>query len=221
MTAGTLDALDLKGFLAPEEASRLYGLAREASLRGPCLEIGGYCGKSTAYLGLACRENGAILFSIDHHRGSEEQQPGQPYFDPELVDRDTGSVDTFRRFRTVIADLGLEDTVVPLVCPSTVAARAWTTPLGLVFIDGGHSFEAAFADYQHWAPHVIPAGILAIHDIFPDASLGGQAPRCIYEMALSSGLFDPLPTVGTLGILRRIPFQHVSRTARDLWRGFA
>lgn len=205
MPIRTLSSLNLKGFLSEAEAMRLYELAREASRRGPCLEIGSYCGKSTAYLGLGCRENGGILFSIDHHRGSEEQQPGQPYFDADLWDPQIGRVDTFPRLRKVIEQVGLEDTVVPLVCPSAVAARAWATPLSLVFIDGGHTFDAAFGDYQGWARHLSLGGILAIHDLFPDAAQGGQAPRCIYELALASGLFTALDTVETLGVLCR-PF---------------
>jgi len=194
---------EIKGFIAREEAMRLYELAREASLIGPCLEIGSYCGKTASYIGMGCRENGGILFSIDHHRGSEEQQPGEEYFDPDLLDKETGMIDTFRIFRKTISDLGLEDTVIPIVARSEVVAGSWGTPLGMVFIDGGHTFEAAIADYNCWAPHILPGGFLAIHDIFPDPSKGGQAPRHIYNLALASGLFTELPMISTLGILKR------------------
>ena len=198
-----LAALPLKGFMAYEEAIRLFELAVDASRMGPCLEIGSYCGRSAAYLGMGCKRNGGILFSIDHHRGSEEQQPGQAYFDPELIDPETGTIDTFRIFRRTLADLGLEETVVPIVSSSAVAARAWRTPISLLFIDGGHTWEAAYTDYQSWVFHLMPGGFLVIHDIFPDPALGGQAPRRLYEMALSSGLFSELPMVNTLGILKR------------------
>jgi len=194
---------EIKGFIAREEAMRLYELAREASLIGPCLEIGSYCGKTASYIGMGCRENGGILFSIDHHRGSEEQQPGEEYFDPDLLDKETGMIDTFRIFRKTISDLGLEDTVIPIVARSEVVAGSWGTPLGMVFIDGGHTFEVAIADYNCWAPHILPGGFLAIHDIFPDPSKGGQAPRHIYNLALASGLFTELPMINTLGILKR------------------
>jgi hypothetical protein len=86
-----------------------------------------------------------------------------------------------------------------------MGARFWATPLSLVFIDGGHTFEAAFADYSSWTPHLMPGGYLLIHDIFADPSKGGQAPRCIYELALASGLFTEHPMTGTLGVLQRIP----------------
>ncbi|MCP4667842.1 MAG: class I SAM-dependent methyltransferase [Deltaproteobacteria bacterium] len=194
----------IKGFLDEEEGRRLYDIARAAGRLGPCLEIGSYCGKSAIYLGEACKENGTVLFSIDHHRGSEEQQPGEEYFDPELLDRQTGEVDTFRAFRKTLAKADLEDTVVPIVCRSEVAARSWATPLSLVFIDGGHSYEAASTDYGCWAPFILPKGYLLIHDIFEDTEKGGQAPYDVYKLALSSNRFRELPMTGTLGVLQRL-----------------
>jgi len=90
-----------------------------------------------------------------------------------------------------------------MVATSPAAARVWSTPLGMAFIDGGHSFAAAETDYASWAPHVAPGGILAIHDLFPDPAEGGQAPITIYRRALASGDFVELPTTKTLGVLRR------------------
>lgn len=193
---------ETKGFLDPVEGRRLYELALEAAGRGPCLEIGGYCGKSALYLGDACRQKNSVLFSIDHHRGSEEQQPGQEYFDPELLDPVSGRIDTFGFFRRTMEKAGLADTVVPLVCSSELAARAWAAPLALVFIDGGHTRQAAFTDYECWAKHIMPGGYLLIHDIFDDPSQGGQAPREVYEAALASGLFTEMERCRTLGALR-------------------
>ena len=218
MRMDDLKAYPFKGFLDEEEARRLCELAREAARLGPCLEIGSYCGRSAAYLGLGCRESGGVLYSIDHHEGSEEQQPGEEYFDPELLNPATGQIDTFPLFRKTISDLGLEGTVIPIVAGSAAAARTWSTPLSLVFIDGGHTFESAFADYSAWVSHVMPGGYLAIHDIFPDPSRGGQAPRCIYSLALASGLFTELPMVRTLGILRRAACGDVTETAAESWK---
>jgi len=196
----------VKGFLDAREGRGLYEIALEASRLGPCLEIGSYCGKSTIYLGTACKENNGILFSIDHHRGSEEQQPGEEYFDTELFDPESGSVDTFKEFRKTIEMAGLDDTVVPMVCRSDVAARLWATPLSLVFIDGGHSYEAAYTDYNAWAGHIMPDGYLLIHDIFKDPEKGGQAPYHVYKLAVASGLFRELSMIKTLGVLKRHAF---------------
>ena len=166
----------IKGFLDPEEGRGLYELALDASRLGPCLEIGSYCGKSAVYLGAACREKSQTLFSIDHHRGSEEQQPGEAYFDPALLDFSSYALDTFPLFRRTIALFALEETVVPVVNRSHVVARSWSTPLSLVFIDGGHAFETAKTDYECWADHILPGGYLLIHDIFEHPEDGGQAP---------------------------------------------
>jgi hypothetical protein len=192
-----------KGFLDHREGLKLFEIATQASTQGPCLEIGSYCGKSSLYLGAGCQSNGSILFSIDHHRGNEEQQPGEAYCDPDLVDVRTGGIDTFHVFRATLEQARLEDTVVPIVGHSRVVARQWATPLSLVFIDGGHTFDAAVGDYHAWAGHLIPGGFLLIHDIFFDPAEGGQAPRHVYELACRSGAFEDLGVLQTLAILQR------------------
>ena len=199
-----LDVKTVKGFLNSSEGERLYELALAASDLGPCLEVGSYCGKSTVYLGAACRQKNSVLFAVDHHRGSEEHQRGEEYHDTALYDAMREQVDTFRAFRDTLSKADLEQHVVPIVAGSALAARAWTTPLGLVFIDGGHSREAALIDYRSWAPFLRPGGYLAIHDIFPDPADGGQAPYEIYQLALASGLFAQRPQTKTLGVLQRI-----------------
>ncbi len=194
---------EIKGFLDEEEGARLYEVANEASKIGPCLEIGTYCGKSTIYFGSACKENDGVLFTIDHHRGSEEQQYGEGYFDPELYDYDLKKVDTFRTFRETMEKAELEDTVVPIVSKSSLTAKMWSTPLSLVFIDGGHTFEAAYNDYNCWAKHIMPGGYLLVHDIFKNPEEGGQAPYHVYKLAIASGQFKVLEMTKTLGVLQR------------------
>ena len=198
------DIDQIKGFLAEDEAQALYQYALQASKKGPVLEIGSYCGKSTIYLGLACRGNNSTVFALDHHRGSEEHQRGEFFHDPDLYDAGEEVVDTFREFRRNIHRAGLDETVVPIVAGSEAAARHWQTPLAMVFIDGGHSLEAALTDYRCWMPHLMRGGILAIHDLFDDAHAGGQAPYAVYRMALASGLFKNLGQVNSLGLLLRL-----------------
>jgi len=193
---------EVKGFLDEAEGFRLFELASEACSLGPCLEIGSFCGKSTVYLGAACKIKGRTLFSIDHHRGSEEQQPGQPYFDSDLIDGKSGLIDSLPYFRAVIEKAGLDEVVVPIVTKSRVAARDWATPLGLVFIDGGHSYKTVIADYECWSPHVLPGGFLIFHDIFLNPSEGGQAPYEVYKLALASEQFEELSMTKTLGALQ-------------------
>jgi predicted O-methyltransferase YrrM len=192
-----------KGFLDTEEGKALYACALEMAARGPCLEIGSYCGKSALYLGAACKAAGGVLFSIDHHRGSEEQQPGEEYFDVELFDFKTLQLDTLPAFRRTLVAADLADTVIPMICDSKVAADAWGTPLALVFIDGGHAYETVLADYCSWYPHLMPGGRLLFHDLFEDPAEGGQAPWEVYQRAMASGLFAPVGRVKSLGILQR------------------
>lgn len=199
-----LDINTVKGFLAHDEGEALYHYSFETAHLGPCLEVGSYCGKSTVYLGAAAKYQGGIVYAVDHHRGSEEHQKGEEYHDPELYDNGVHLMDSFREFRKTMRAAQLEETVVPIVAPSRIASQSWATPLGMVFIDGGHSLEAALTDYRSWAAHIAPGGILAIHDIFPDPAKGGQAPYDIWKLAKASGLFEALPTVNTLGAFRRI-----------------
>jgi len=193
----------VKGFLDEREANCLYELALNAGKFGPCLEIGSYCGKSSVYLGTACKQNSAVLFSIDHHTGSEEQQPGEEYFDPDLLDKETGRIDTLKFFRRTIFDFELDDIVIPLVGRSATIGRVWKTPLSLLFIDGSHAYESVLSDYEIWAKNLIPGGYLLFHDIFPDPAKGGQAPYMVYQKAVASGVYEEKPMCESLGILIR------------------
>jgi len=197
-------ALDCKGFLDDEEGLRLHDLARDHSRLGPILEIGSYCGKSSIYLAAGARCGGGRLICVDHHRGSEEHQPGELYHDPDLFDPVAGCMESLQELRRTLRRAKLEDVAVLLVAPSTVAATICTVPLAMVFIDGGHSQETADNDYASWAPRICQGGVLTIHDLFPDPNEGGQAPINIYRRALASGMFEELPGTKTLGVLRKL-----------------
>jgi len=192
-----------KGFLDPDEGSRLFALARDHASLGPVIEVGSYCGKSAIYLGSGTRAAGGTLVCVDHHRGNEENQRGELYHDPDVFDADAGVMDTLPFLRDAIRRANLEDVAIVLVAKSARAAALLNVRPGMVFIDGGHTQMAADTDYESWAPKVERGGILAIHDLFPDPNEGGQAPINIYRRALASGDFDELPTTKTLGVLRR------------------
>ena len=192
-----------KGFLPPAEAEALYDAAWAMAPQGPLLEVGTYCGKSATWLGAAARDRGGRVVTVDHHRGSEENQPGWEWHDPELVDAAVGAMDTLPFFRRTMHAAGLEDVVVAVVGRSTTVASLWSTPLAMLFIDGGHAAEHCIADYTHWSPFVQPGGVLAIHDVFPDPADGGQAPyEHIYLPAVNDG-FVEVRHVGSLRVLRR------------------
>jgi MMP 1-O-methyltransferase len=194
-----------RGFMPVDEGQALYEAGLAVAVDGPLLEVGSYCGKSAVYLGAAARERGRVLFSVDHHRGSEENQPGWEWHEPDLVDPAVGRMDTLPLFRRTVHDAGLEGTVVAVVGDSSRVAANWATPLALLFIDGGHGVEPARSDYERWTPHVLPGGQLVIHDVFPDPADGGRPPyEQIYRPALASGRFAEVRAVGSLRVLERV-----------------
>ncbi|GAA1479765.1 class I SAM-dependent methyltransferase [Gordonia sinesedis] len=200
-------AAEAPGFMPDDEALALHAIAEEylgqPNSVGIGIEIGTYCGKSTVYLGAAAEPLGAVVVTVDHHRGSEEHQPGWDYHDPGLVDSHTGTLDTSTRFRRTMFDAELERTVVGVLAPSALAARTWRSPADFVFIDGGHSMQAAQDDLDGWAPWVRIGGALLIHDVFPDPADGGRPPYEIYRQALDSGQFTEVRADGSLRVLRR------------------
>ncbi len=198
-------AEEARGFMPTDEGLALAAAAAQVDPSlGPMLEVGGYCGKSACYLGPVARRAGTVVFSVDHHRGSEENQAGWEWHDPDLVDPETGLMDTLPCFRRTIGGAGLESVVVAVVGPSVTVARCWQTPLSLLFIDGGHGVEPAADDYRWWTPKVASGGLLVIHDVFTDPADGGQVPyEQIYRPAVASELFEPHSAVGSLRVLRR------------------
>jgi len=195
------------GFMPDDEGEALFLAALRAgsaSVAATFVEIGAWCGKSTTYLGAAAEETGAVLFSLDHHHGSEENQAGWEHHDTSLVDPSTGRIDTLPHWRRATIGAGLESSVVGLVGDSPTVSSRWTTPLAFCFIDGGHGEEPAWADFRGWAPHVMHGGWLAIHDVFPDPADGGRPPYDIWRAAIDSGEFAEDGACGSLRVLRRV-----------------
>ena len=192
------------GFMPEDEGALLHRWACDRLPFGPALEVGTYCGKSAIWLGGAAREVGGTIITVDHHRGSEENQAGWEHHDPTLVDSELGMMDTLPVFRRTIARAGLEDVVVAVVGQSATVGRWWCTPLSLLFIDGGHGVEPARTDFRGWVHHVMADGVLVIHDVFPDPADGGRPPyEDIYLPALASGAFTEVEAVGSMRVLRR------------------
>jgi len=193
-----------RGFMPVDEGLALHEAGLSVPDGGsPMLEIGSYCGKSAIYLGGAAAARHTVLFALDHHRGSEENQPGWEWHEPDLVDPAVGRIDTLPTFRRTVHEAGLEDSVVALVGDSPTVGRHWRTPLALLFIDGGHGHDPAHRDYETWTPWVETDGLLVIHDVFGDPADGGRPPFEIYTRALESGAFTEERAQGSLRVLRR------------------
>ena len=199
-----IDINTVKGFLDPIEGEALYLYAKQYVRNNPCLEIGSYCGKSSVYLGSAVKENDQKLYSIDHHKGSEEQQPGEEYFDSDLINAEGNGIDTLPFFLETIEKSKLDKFVIPIVSTSEEAYQDLTLNFDMVFIDGGHSEKAAQKDYELWSQRITKGGLLAIHDVFPNPEDGGRPPYNIYKRALESGNFKKLEMIKTLGLLKKV-----------------
>lgn len=197
-------ARSARGFMPDDEGAALYRAASSVAVDGPFMEVGSYCGKSTIYIGAAAKAQGRLLYALDHHRGSEENQAGWEWHEPDLIDPEVDKIDTLPTFRRTIHDAGLEGTVVALVGDSPAIAASWETPLSFLFIDGGHGTEPAHKDYAGWVPNVRIGGTVAIHDVFPDPADGGRPPFEIYQRALASGAFEEVDAEGSLRVLRRL-----------------
>jgi hypothetical protein len=212
-------ARNTRGFMPDDEGKALFDAAlragttaRDASARAggrPArrpvfVEIGAWCGKSTIYLGAAAESSAGVLFSVDHHHGSEENQEGWEHHEPDLVDASDGRIDTLPSWRRSIAAAGLEEVVVAVVGDSPTVASCWSTPLDFCFIDGGHGEAPAWADYRGWAPLVSPGGLLAIHDVFCDPADGGRPPYELWCHAMGSGEWEQDSVCGSLRVLRRV-----------------
>ena len=180
---------EVKGFMSYHEGKALSKWAEEFSKVGPIMEIGSYCGKSTLFLAYGANKNNQIVFTVDHHNGSEEHQIDEEYFDNEIYDTETNSVNSFPLFVKNINQFRASN-VVPIVRSSSDAAKTWNTYLGMVFIDGGHSLETAMQDFNSWNEKIISGGALVIHDIFEKPEDGGQAPFIVYQHALKNGFSD-------------------------------
>ena len=199
-----IDINKVKGFLDPLEGEALYSYAKKYTKEGDALEIGSYCGKSAVYIGSAVKENNQKLYSIDHHKGSEEQQPGEEYFDPDLINTEGNGIDTLPFFLKTIKDSYLEGYVIPIVSSSEEAHKDLKMNFNMIFIDGGHSEEAAQTDYKLWSKKINPEGLLAIHDVFPNPNDGGRPPYNIYLKALESGAFEEIGAIKSLRLLKKI-----------------
>jgi MMP 1-O-methyltransferase len=194
---------EVTGFMPADEGRALYEAALKYLRDGVGIEIGTYCGKSTLLLGAAAEEGNAVLYTIDHHHGSEEHQAGWEYHDTSMVDPVSGRFDTLPTLRRTLDAAGVDDHVVAIVGKSTTVARGWRSPIEFLFIDGGHSEEAAAADFDGWAKWVVVGGGLVIHDVFPDPDEGGQAPYHIYRRAIDSEQFLEVSATGSLRVLER------------------
>ena len=195
---------EIKGFLSPKESKKLQELFQKVHKLGPILEIGTYCGKSAINFAEVAKKFNGLVFSVDHHTGSEEHQLGEEYHDDELFDKRLNKFNTLPEFLKNVILHKKSDYIIPILEESKKAAKRFFEEISLLFIDGGHAKQTALDDYYAWKDKICSGGLLVIHDVFPDPKDGGRPPFEIYLLASESGEFEDLGIYETLGILRRI-----------------
>lgn len=153
---------DIDGWLDDMQGFVLSLMAEQGPGVGAIVEIGSFKGRSTAWLAYGAKSAGREkVTAIDPFTGSPEHQPGQEWADSDLAV--LGS--TLPVFGENLRKLDLFDHVNPVVSTSADAAKEWNDPIRLLFIDGDHSYEGSKLDFESWTPHVVPGGLVAIHDI--------------------------------------------------------
>ena len=196
--------IDVKGFLSDKEAKKLQELFLNVHHLGSVLEIGTYCGKSTLNFALIAKKIDGLIYTVDHHTGSEEHQLGEEYHDEDLYDKRLKKFNTLPEFLKNLRSSNLENFIIPIISKSSEASKTFSELICLIFIDGGHSLEAALKDYNSWKDKICSGGLLVIHDVFPNPEDGGRPPYEIYSKAQKSKQFEDLGIYETLGILKKI-----------------
>ena len=196
--------IDVKGFLNDKEAEKLQELFLNVHHLGSVLEIGTYCGKSTLNFALIAKKIDGLIYTVDHHTGSEEHQLGEEYHDEDLYDKRLKKFNTLPEFLKNLRSSNLDNFIIPIISKSSDASETFSELISLLFIDGGHSLEAALSDYNSWKDKICSGGLLVIHDVFPNPEDGGRPPFEIYSRAQKSKQFEDLGIYETLGILKKI-----------------
>ena len=195
---------DVKGFLSDKEAKKLQELFLKVHHLGSVLEIGTYCGKSALNFSDIAKDVNGLIYTVDHHTGSEEHQYGEEYHDSELFDERLKKFNTLPEFLNNLKFKKMAKFIIPIIDNSQNASKVFSEKISLLFIDGGHSFETALSDYNAWKDKICTGGLLVIHDVFPNPKDGGRPPYEIYTLARESKEFNDLGLYETLGILKKL-----------------
>jgi predicted O-methyltransferase YrrM len=145
---------DVEGWLARDEAALLMDLAAAVPLRQAVVELGNYRGRSTVVLALGAREGaGAQVWSVDPHMEFTGPRGGR-----------FGRADQAHLYAN-LARTGVGAWVSVVGLDSRRVAAAWAgPPVGLLFVDGDHRYEAVRADFEAWRPHLAPGARVAFDD---------------------------------------------------------
>ncbi len=194
-----------KGFMPDDEGLALHAAGLDGAARRARSSRSAPTAASRRSTSAPRRERGGtVLFTVDHHRGSEENQAGWEHHDPSVVDPRTGRMDTLPFFRRTIEDAGLEDVVVAVIGDSPTVAAHWAHAAR------ARCSSTAVTRSTSRSPTTRPgrrtsrrAACSSFHDVFEDPADGGQAPFEVWTARGAPPAFTPVSTTGSLRVLRR------------------
>lgn len=202
---------DVPGWTPPDQLLALHLLVMTtAPLGGDVLEIGSWCGRSTAVLGHAVARSGGHVWSVDlfpargdwrknadgthsmHIAGSDGfgayrdqtvwDEPFQRDIAP-LYERADSILDIFNE---TMEREGLRSLVTPFRGDGRRFGESRRTPLAvrMAFIDGDHDYDAVCRDIALVERFLLPGGWIAFDDAF---SHYPGVDRAITEQVVLSG----------------------------------
>jgi predicted O-methyltransferase YrrM len=155
------------GKLSRKEGITLFKLVQRLPGDALIVEIGCYCGLSSAYLLEGAKTNGSCLFSID---------PFDFYI--EYQQKDESNLQLFkqklsqREVENALEGFGLNNFKL-IRGFSFEVVKKWEKPINLLWIDGNHDYEAVKRDYHDWEPFLKVDGIIVFHDSNKKDNSGG------------------------------------------------
>lgn len=175
----------VEGWLDLPEAYLLRDLAK--AVDNDVVEIGCFRGRSTIALCCGVVGSGRLVHSVDPHRAATGVYGGK--FGPE--DREA-------YYRNLLGS-GMAQSAALINLTSAQAASAWNSPIGLLFLDGDHSYKATRLDVAIWGAHVVASGFV----VFDDASDPTGGPGRTIQELIADGKYCTHAAVGKVHALRK------------------
>ena len=169
----------VEGLLEEREGLCLFGLARRVAALGNVVEIGSYKGRSTWYLAQAL------------------ESAGSPY---RVVAIDPHLEGTAVAFAETLRSTGITGRVDTRAALSQDVAVGFDEPVGLLWIDGDHSYAGVRRDFDEWFPKLAVGGYVAFHDT---VNRWHGPTRLVRELLARHADLDEVGVIGVITYARK------------------
>jgi predicted O-methyltransferase YrrM len=186
----------LDGWLSEQEAMGLYLTARKLPHNATVVEIGSWQGKSTYCLAKGLKSG--RVHAIDPFNADG----GFNTDNTKLYQTKKGESNLLTQFKENMQELGvLEDIIIKEGYSSQFHQHF--DKIDLLFIDGDHTIKGCTADFDLYAPKVVPGGFIAFHDYYEDRDELGPT-YVIKNLVCTSGRFKLYRRYDSLWIGRKV-----------------